>query len=107
VTFSPGGSPCITSEQAVCVGMEGSGIVLGKSQGMTGPDSRYYHLGGFPSAVCLIQGTPFAFVGPVLYREDVPIFTMPAGTGTVVDMKGVNDRLYAATTGLLVVIRVS
>lgn len=107
VTFSPGGSPCITSEQAVCVGIEGSGIVIGTSQGMRAPLDRYFHLGGFPSAVCLLQGVPFAFVGPTLYREDVAIFTMPSGVGTVVDMKGFGDRLYCATTGCLVSVRVS
>lgn len=107
VTFSPGGSPCITSEQAVCVGMDGAGIVLGKAQGMTGADREYYHLGGFPSAVALLQGVPYAWVGPALYRQDVAIFAMPDGMGTVVDCKGFRDRLYCATTDRLVVVRVS
>lgn len=106
VTYTPGGAPCITSEAAVCVGMEGAEIVLGQAEGMTGPEPRYFHLGGFPSAVALLQSVPFAWVGPVLYREDVPIFTMPAGIGTVVDCKGFGDRLYCATTGLLVVVGV-
>lgn len=106
VTYTPGGSPCITSESAVCLGMEGTGIVLGKAQGMTGPDGRYFHLGGFPSAVALLQGVPYAWVGPVLYREDVAIFSMPSGIGTVVDCKGFRDRLYCATTDRLVVVRV-
>ncbi len=107
VTYSPGGAPCITSEQAVCVGIEGSGIVIGTSQGMRAPLDRYFHLGGFPSAVALLQGVPYGWVGPVLYREDVPIFTMPAGVGTVVDVNGWGDRLYCATTGCLVILRVS
>lgn len=106
VTYTPGGSPCITSESAVCLGMEGTGIVLGKAQGMTGPDGRYFHLGGFPSAVALLQGVPYAWVGPVLYREDVAIFSMPSGIGTVVDVKAFGDRLYCATTDRLVVVRV-
>jgi len=107
VTFSPGGAPCVTSEHAVCVGMEGPGIVLGQVEGMTAPGGTYYHLGGFPSTVALLQSVPYAWVGPVLYREDVAILTMPSGIGTVVDMKGFGDRLYCATTDAVVVVRVS
>lgn len=106
VTYSPGGAPCITPESAVCVGMEGPRIVLGKAAGMTGPDGRYYDLGGFPSAVTLLQGVPYACVGPVLFRAGVAIFTMPSGIGTVVQCVGWGDRLYAATTDRLVVVRV-
>lgn len=106
VTYSPGGAPCITSESAVCLGIEGVRFVLGKARGFWayGHD---YDLGGFPSAVALLQGVPYAWVGPVLYRQDVAIFTMPSGIGTVVDMKGFGDRLYCATTDAVVVVRVS
>ena len=111
VTYSPGGAPCITSESATCLSPEGGLVLLGIRDGVRiGGDEMA--LPWTPHAVCLLGGVAYAWVTGAdhvqrLYREDEAIFTMPDGIGTVVDVKSWGDRLYCATTGCLVSVRVS
>jgi len=107
VTFSPGGAPCITAAGATCVSIEDGNILVGVRDG-----TSRVALSGTPHAVCLLGGVAYSWITGMdhvqrLYREDREVFVMPYGIGTVVDCHGFGDRLYCATTNLLVVIRIN